>query len=40
MEWTPASQKEPRRRKPTLRYGIDVVMQVEENEPLGIDKKN
>ena len=40
MEWTPANEKEPRSRKPTQRYGIVVVMQVEENEPLGIDKKN
>ena len=33
IEWTPANEKEPRRRKPTQRYGIDVIMQVEENEP-------
>ena len=40
MEWTPASEKEPRKRRPTLRYGIDVVMQVEEKEPLGKDKQD
>ena len=28
MEWTPANNKEPRKRRPTQRYGIDVVMQV------------
>ena len=40
MEWTPANNKEPRKRRPTQRYGIDVVMQVEENESLETEKKD
>ena len=40
MEWTPANNKEPRKRRPTQRFGIDVLMQVEENESLETEKKD
>ena len=38
VEWTPASEREHRKRRPTQRYGIDVVMQVEENEQMETEK--
>ena len=40
MEWTPANNKVLRKLRPTQRYGIDVVMQVEENESLETEKKD
>ena len=39
VELTPASERVLRKRRPTQRYGIDVVMQAEENEQLKTDKQ-
>ena len=39
VEWTPATDREPRKRRPTERYGIDVVMQVEENEQMETEQQ-
>ena len=37
MEWSQAKLREPRKRRPTERYGIDVIMNVTE-EPAETEK--